>query len=329
MNKNGGGECWPLDDPLITSGSLAGVSRGLTGVYPGIQSGTYYYNQVAVTGTLNPDATGTYTVAGVYGGLPYYSKSGPYYLSNNFSNYFVIGTTQGPANNCWYRSVKSITDPNIPGSYLALGTPTGNATVANVTASGIYLFVPSGVTLQSTGPIVSGEYAKAAAFDGGTTTKISETAWVPSGAFTVAMWVKPTSGYLAFCSFANLLFPSFILNYQGGTYYRPLIFLGSSNWRYFTRTDLVTDGKWHHIAVTVPGNGQNDIDNSAFYVDGVSLAEDSKLKTGTQAARTRIVLGFATTTYTHNGSLAYATVIPAALSATEVYSLWAAATKGL
>ena len=37
-------------------------------------TGTTYYNQVSVSGTMNPDATGTYAVGGMYNNLPYYQK---------------------------------------------------------------------------------------------------------------------------------------------------------------------------------------------------------------------------------------------------------------
>jgi hypothetical protein len=115
-----------------------------------------FYNQVTVTGTLSPDATGTYTVAGVSSGFPYYSN-GTYVLFNlNNPSQWILALNTYLGNlgdyHCWYSTTPAITTLN---PYLGY---TGIATVANVTSSGWYSpyvagaagpFSPNGKTLSA------------------------------------------------------------------------------------------------------------------------------------------------------------------------------------
>jgi hypothetical protein len=98
--------------------------------------GVIYYNRVTVTGTLNPDATGTYTAAGTYNGRAYYRRgSDNWYLYwfASISNWFISPTLPYVSGDAWYASRQTI-----PGTFTPGGAATGTATVANVTGSGIY-----------------------------------------------------------------------------------------------------------------------------------------------------------------------------------------------
>jgi len=69
-----------------------------------------------------------------------------------------------------------------------------------------------------------------------------------------------------------------------GTQHKPLIYLSGGNHRYFTET--IGTETWHVLAVTVPGSGQTDIEESAFYLDGTALgigvthSDESQLSKG-------------------------------------------------
>jgi hypothetical protein len=104
-------------------------------------AGGLYYNQVQVTGTLSPDATGVYTCkglgapAGVYLGIsPYYQRgSDNYFLWRSSNNQWYLSTLLGSGTpNRWNNSTGNVT-----GIYDPYGTATGTTTVANVTASGL------------------------------------------------------------------------------------------------------------------------------------------------------------------------------------------------
>jgi hypothetical protein len=86
-------------------------------------------------------------------------------------------------------------------------------------------------------------------------------------AFTVEAWVKTTSTtYNPIISLNNTYYGVHIPWSNG----RPLIYLGPSNYRYFSSDTptTVSDGDWHHIAAIITGNQQSDINNAKLYIDG-------------------------------------------------------------
>ena len=190
-----GGDCWPLDESEEEI-ARTGVAKSLTGAYPGAVSGATYYNQVVVTGTLNPDATGTYTVAGVLNGVPYWTN-GVFYLSYQQYGAFaarwrITSTAPGQQispNPNWYVTLNSIV---LTGAYTGQDGATGTATVTAVPASGIYRFDPSGVTFGQQGPLCAGQYAGAAGFAAGNIS-VGGVLLDPSTAFSFCSWVNCTA----------------------------------------------------------------------------------------------------------------------------------------
>jgi len=94
-----------------------------------------------VTGTLSPDATGTYSENGTYNGQPAYERAdGAYWIWFLPGDFWLITIGKGNANQGWY------TSPPITGSYTAFGigvTGTATVAVAPVTAP-----VSGGITIN-------------------------------------------------------------------------------------------------------------------------------------------------------------------------------------
>ena len=75
------------------------------------------------------------------------------------------------------------------------------------------------------------------------------------------------------------------------------ILMGECNWRNWpiTVTNQVCDGNWHHLAFSISGNDQFDIDNSAFYLDGNAQFPEYTDNTGQQQAKSgNLTLGYLT-----------------------------------
>lgn len=309
-NKYGGTTWLTSKDWPYTSGPNAGVAPSLMGLYPGAISGTTYYNTVTVTGTLSPNATGTYTAAGMYGGLPYYYGGVvPHYIYKVIGyTAWVIRPTLGSGNsNYWQRN-----EATWVGDYPELhGTDTGTATVANVPASGIYLFVPSGVTLQSPGPIIAGQTAKSAAFDG-TAGNILIPYTSASTSHTFGCWVYfPTQSYVN-----NFLFDSYtgrlVFGFSSNTY---KLAISDGAWREFGYTP--TQNVWHHLAFVCDGIAGK----CRLFSDGVQQGTDQTYTSKSIGGSVRIGSSYDGSVNLIKASLAYASVFPAALRPDEVLAL--------
>jgi hypothetical protein len=114
----------------------------------------------------------------------------------------------------------------------------------------------------------------------------------PSGAMSVVAWVKPTNAQSTLLNFQSSgSIPGFALEWAGSG--RPILGLGSSNYRYFNSSAWATlsDGYWHHVVFTLPGSGQTDINNSAMYIDGVAQGVYSTSTTGAQDSRNLYLIG--------------------------------------
>lgn len=92
---------------------------------------------VSVTGTLNPDLTGTYSRTGNWNGQPLFVRqSNPaayIYYSSQYTNWVLSATLTNATQSAYFTpsSIQSL----YPGTYNHQGTATGNATVATATAS--------------------------------------------------------------------------------------------------------------------------------------------------------------------------------------------------
>lgn len=305
-----GGVCYPLRDQALTTGAGAGVVQSLRGDYPGAVSGVTYYNQVVVTGTLNPNVAGTYTVGGMNDGRPFYTN-GTYYLywDVSFGAWRLLAAMPFQNLPRWsFSGVWPSTNPVTGGGGAGA---TGTATVANVPASGVYLFTPSGVTLQSAGPPLAGELVKAAGLTATGYVAVGASVFDPSGAISFSAWVNMTAvagateQFILGCALSStkrlsLSVKSSVLAaaYSNGT------------------TSYACSGTaltgWHHVAF-IKASGNN---TPVLYIDGV-------VQTGTTAptfastnntligARNDGALGM-------TGAVCDTTISPAAWSAADV-----------
>jgi len=82
-----------------------------------------------------------------------------------------------------------------------------------------------------------------------------------------------------------------------GNQSKPLIYLNSENYCYFAET--IETEAWHVLAVTVPGSGQTDIEEAAFYLDGTALTVDTVYSADSQMSKGQPWLGRAGDYYGH------------------------------
>jgi hypothetical protein len=116
----------------------------------------------------------------------------------------------------------------------------------------------------------------------------------PPAAWTVCAWVKcadtPSPTLLSFGG----TYPAVKL--QQNDKGRPIVYLGNTNYRYFSASAWTTlkDGLWHHVAFSVPGNDQAAVEQAAMYLDGAAVAESTTMATGPQADKSRLYIGINT-----------------------------------
>lgn len=86
---------------------------------------------VAVTGTLTPDLTGTYTRVGMFNGYPFYILSGNptnfLYFNTSLASYILAQTLTGATPSAYF--VPTVPQTFLTGDYIAAGTATGAASV--------------------------------------------------------------------------------------------------------------------------------------------------------------------------------------------------------
>ena len=143
-------------------------------------------------------------------------------------------------------------------------------------------------------------------------------------AFTVEATIKTTATGSTLIRWANYS-PSIFI-----TINKFVILLGSNNYSRFERTPIdYLDGNWHHVAFVVTGNGQNDIDNSKMFTDGVEQDVDTVIKTGATNAKTLCEIGRRSqwNDEAFNGTIGEFKMFDLALSADEIlhnyYELYA------
>jgi hypothetical protein len=75
--------------------------------------------------------------------------------------------------------------------------------------------------------------------------------------------------------------PGVYLSFLGSPY-RPIIYQGASNFRYFKANDPVNlqDAGWHFLVYRSPGIGTADIANASLRADGVAQVVDSTTNSG-------------------------------------------------
>lgn len=325
INTHGGkGACWPLNDFLATSGPQLGVMQELTKRHMGSLPGLLYYNAMDVVGTLNPDATGKYTVkqSGPYS--PVYQKVGTNItLYDDGLNSKIYDASTGKY---W----QTAGDVPLDSEYSPFNGASGVATVSNDLDSGVYSYTGSGgVTLQTPGPVINGDIVKAATFDGLAGFVASRYPVVTMyGAYTISMWVKggsqTTKGIFSNGSTnsSKLMFFMFASGTKLSIFFR-----NNENSTRLSKTSTtdVFNSQWHHIVFTV-NNGV-----AALYIDG--QRDSTNFNFTPSGTTTCNICGIGILIQNHylyyfNGSIAYVTVLEEALSEIEVKALFEGA-KGL
>ncbi len=188
----------------------------------------------------------------------------------------------------------------------------------------------SGTARQNTAVLTTpGTIGTALAFNG-------TTDWIDCGtnaallpdAWTISAWVK--------CSdLATPLLISFGGNYpsvklQNNGKGKPLIHLGANNYRYFAGSAWTTlkDGQWHHVAFSVPGKGQADIESAKMYLDSMAVAGDAPVTTGPQTDKSHLYLGAnpSAGTQRFGGVMDHVMLFNRALSSQEIRTLFVSET---
>ncbi len=129
----------------------------------------------------------------------------------------------------------------------------------------------------------------------GTTDKVDcgGDASVKPAAWSILGWVKFTDGtftpFTSWNSTASVLYLTYVD-------IRATIIMGAANFCYIHWSNAgftLNDGNWHHVAITIPGSGQNDIDDMRMYIDNVlvPIAYYTVIKTGAQQAKSNFLIG--------------------------------------
>jgi hypothetical protein len=197
--------------------------------------------------------------------------------------------------------------------------------------TGVYPGTPSatGLTLHSAGPIVSGETAMVAAFNGaaGCVTRAYSSTF-DGAAVSVATWVKVSGGVWTFRAIMNFgksttpkggwaLLINSLNTFRFYAFNSAQVLIGSSTAAYTLDT-------WTHVC------GVWDGTNLHLYVNGAEVMPAVAMTGHPVNPSMDLTIGSTETTQYFNGSLAYPMVIGGtALTANEVLSLYNAAVKGL
>lgn len=190
----------------------------------------------------------------------------------------------------------------------------------------------TGLTFGSTGPAIAGEIARACAFAAASSGSVSlgdNFSFERTQAFTASAWINTSTtgtikvilgrtrsdamnrGWLLDIAAANTLRFTLRNTAVGSVIAR----VGS--------TGTVTDGKWHHVAATSDGSGSTA--GMFLYIDGVadSASVTNNLGTNTiittAAAHIGSIEGAANF---FNGTMLYPMVVPVALTAADIRTLY-------
>jgi prepilin-type N-terminal cleavage/methylation domain-containing protein len=87
--------------------------------------------------------------------------------------------------------------------------------------------------------------------------------------YTISFWIKTNGGDANVVVYWNANGRGIRVPHADN---RPIIYLGSGNFRYFSSTPSAIDNSWHHVVAIITGNNQTDINNSSMYLDGSSLS---------------------------------------------------------
>lgn len=115
-------------------------------------------------------------------------------------------------------------------------------------------------------------------------------AWTVCAAvnFQSAVADQPLLGWTAIATARPGVYLAFL-----GSPYKPIIYQGDTNFRYFKSTDPVNlqNNGWHFVAFRSPGTSTTDITNSSLRVDGQQQVVDSTTSSGTGLSKSEFRLG--------------------------------------
>ena len=179
---------------------------------------------------------------------------------------------------------------------------------------------------------IPGKYGRALNFNGtsdfvdlGTNSLLLPDAW------TLVAWVKcQVMDSPTLFSFGRT---DLTVRLQNGGKGKPVIMMGSNNYKYFTGSAWTTlqDGQWHFVVFSVPGIAQTDIQNAKMYLDGVPVTGTTVVATGSQQTKSRFLIGTNTLTGTQRymGGIDYVKLYNRALTDLEVKQIYQSFTPGV
>lgn len=122
----------------------------------------------------------------------------------------------------------------------------------------------------------SGKNGKALSFDGDDDYVLinNGSSFAPNASTTYCTWIKMgdnNSTSESFIYFSTATYPRVHITTSTS---KPIIYLGSSNYRYFSYPNDfdVLDKNWHHVCFLLTGTGQTDILNSKMWFDGIDAS---------------------------------------------------------
>lgn len=177
-------------------------------------------------------------------------------------------------------------------------------------------------TINGGGAWVVGMIGNALSFDGvNDYMNVSSPSDLYPNIFTVEAWVKlGDTDINPLIGWSNTSYPSLNIHFSAN---RALIYLGSSNYRYFNHSPVdIDDGKWHHVVFVVTGNNQNDILNSKMYADGIQQIAGNTTNSGLPAVKNLFYLGRRAGNY-FNGFIDEVKIYNTILTAREIQEHYA------
>ena len=108
--------------------------------------------------------------------------------------------------------------------------------------------------------------------------------------WTIEAWVKPVAKTGQVLIGWAATFPAAYINLSGAN---SAVYMAVGNIRYFNVAayNKLIDGSWHHVAFTLPGAGQEDIEDCQMYIDGVLQVTSTTISTAAQTAKGTCRLG--------------------------------------
>jgi len=120
--------------------------------------------------------------------------------------------------------------------------------------------------------------------------------------FTVTAWVKSPGGYdyEPLIGWTATVHPALYYEMHAST--DSLLWMASSNYRYFSYTPVdIVDDNWHHIAFVMPGSAQSDITNAKLYADGQVQTAGSTIASEAQKSKTNFFIAKSAGSYYGKG----------------------------